>query len=296
MKVLFLLPHPDDDAILCPVTIFRLVQAGHAVTLALATTDEYGTDRNAFKGERIRRIRMAEMYADANVYGVDAAGHLKVKIVWLGFIDGHLPLAPEALDRVLTLIRAERPTHVVSTDPYFPMDFHNDHLRIGQLTLLAYRRLAPDQRPPLYLTQSYRPTHYQPFPWRAAKVAWQAFGKHRSQITPLRFKLLNAARVLYFLLLRRRKAGRAAEGFRKVTSLTGPENYPRSLVEKMVYAFFAGGKFAEPGGDLFSPSPAELGLPAAHPVIVVDPAAPHVPERPSARGGTNDEGTNPARH
>ncbi|MHA1730456.1 MAG: PIG-L deacetylase family protein [Promethearchaeota archaeon] len=270
MKVVFFLPHPDDESVLCPVTLYKLVQRGHDVTLVLSTSDEYGTSRVEFKGERIRRIRRTEMYSAARVYGVDARGRFKIRVVWLGYIDGHLPVSVEARDRVERVLRDEAPDYVVTTDRWYPLDCHNDHLNTGALVLLAMRRLPPGDRPPLFVVQSLAPDHYQPFSGAEAKVAWRGFGKHRSQVSPLGGKLLNFARKFYFLFLRRAKAGRPAEAFRRVDpgSLREERSSP-GLLLRMKLAFFR--RTGVAGAGLYLPPPVDLGLEPL-PVEVVDPS------------------------
>ncbi|GAB4312550.1 MAG: hypothetical protein Kow0069_13280 [Promethearchaeota archaeon] len=262
MRVLFLLPHPDDESALCPVTLLKLVRAGHDVTVCLATSDEYGVEprggveADRFKGHRMRRIRVAEMYAAARAYGVDERGKFGFTVAWLGFVDGHLLVNREARDRVVELLRRKRPDAFVSTDPFFPLDFHPDHVNVGLLALLAVRKLPVAERPRLFFVQSFRPDHFQPFRREEARVAWQAFGEHRSQVSPLTLKLFNAARWFYFFVVGRGRAGRPAEGFRlaRLEAERGPERF------RDVVVWHAMRRNGVSNPRLYRPTPEELGL------------------------------------
>jgi len=93
MKVLFFSPHPDDIEFACASTEIELVKNGHEVIQALFTADEYGTDQNDFKGERISRIRRWEMREAAKAVGVH-------KIYWIGYIDGYSRFDKESVERL----------------------------------------------------------------------------------------------------------------------------------------------------------------------------------------------------
>ena len=82
MKLLFVNAHPDDVEFTCASTCQQAVNLGWQVIQLLMTSDEYGTNRNDFKGKRIRRIRIHEMEEAAKVYGTNQDGSPKIKLIY----------------------------------------------------------------------------------------------------------------------------------------------------------------------------------------------------------------------
>jgi len=259
LRVLFVLPHPDDGEELAPCTVYQLVQAGHDVTMALATCDQYGTDRNDFKGRRIERIRRAEMRRAARVYGLRPDGTPLLRVAWLGFIDGHVPLNQIGLRRVQQLLADVRPHLVVTTDPAFPIDEHPDHLNTGWLALWAVQRLPEKQRPQLWLCQTHHHNLRVPFSRAVAAVAWQGFSAHVSQLSPLGNKLNNAGRALLYYVIRRRQSPWIAEYFR-VVHWTEGEHRVASFWNAVRRAFYHLVKFGMFKPGIFDITPEKLGV------------------------------------
>jgi LmbE family N-acetylglucosaminyl deacetylase len=270
LRVLLILPHPDDGEELCPCTIYQLVQAGHDVTMALATCDQYGTDRNDFKGRRIEWIRRAEMRRAARIYGLRPDGTSLLRLAWLGFIDGHVPLSRFGLQRVHKLLADVRPQLVISTDPAFPIDEHPDHLNIGRLALWAVRRLPPDERPRLWLCQSYNHNLEVPFSRAVARVAWQGFHAHVSQLSPLLHKLNNQGRAILYYGFRRLQSPWPAEYFREVLWQEG-EHRLKSFGNFVLNTFYHKVKFGMYKEGIFAVTPEELGLVTAPQIVYERP-------------------------
>ncbi len=265
MRVLVILPHPDDGEAMLPCTILRLVQAGHDVTMALATSDHYGTKDPAFKGRRMERIRKAEMRQAARVYGIRPDGTSKIRLAWVGFVDGHTPKTRPALERVQQLITEVRPHLIFGADPINTIDEHNDHVNIGWLTLWAVHALPPAQRPRLWLYQSYKWNKHVRIRWRDTKIAWDGFGMHKTQLHLASTKLMNIGRVLLYFGIQRLFTTWPTENFREVKWVPG-EHRLTSFMNRVGRIFFKAAKYGQPERGRYLPSPHKLGL-ATAPVI-----------------------------
>ncbi len=262
MRVLVILPHPDDGEALLPCTIYQLVQAGHDVTMALATSDHYGTKDPAFKGVRMEHIRKAEMRQAARVYGLRPDGTPKIRLAWIGFIDGHTPKTRPALDRIQQLIADIRPHLIFGGDPVHTIDEHTDHVNIGWLTLWAVQRLPAAQRPRLWLYQSYKWNLHVRMHWRDAKVAWQGFGVHKTQSHLASIKLMNVGRALLYFAIQRVFTTWPTENFREVKWVKG-EHRLSSFANRIARIFFKAAKYGQPERGRYVPTPPELGLQTA---------------------------------
>ncbi len=268
MRVLVILPHPDDCEALLPCTIYQLVQAGHDVTMALATSDHYGTKDPAFKGRRMERIRKVEMRQAARVYGLRPDGTLKLRLAWIGFVDGHTPKTRPALERVQQLIAEIRPHLIFGADPINTIDEHHDHVMIGWLTLWAVKRLPAAQRPRLWLYQSYKWNLHSRIRWREARVAWQGFGVHKTQSHLATIKLMYLGRALLYFGVQRLLTTWPTENFREVKWVPG-EHRLTSFAYRFARVFFKAARYGQPEHGRYLPSPQALGLQTA-PAIQYD--------------------------
>ncbi len=259
MRILIILPHPDDGEALLPCTVHQLVQDGHNVTMALATSDHYGTKDPAFKGRRMERIRKEEMRQAARVYGLRPDESPKIRLAWIGFVDGHTPKTPSALERVQRLIADIRPHLIFGADPINTIDEHHDHVTIGWLTLWAVQRLPATQRPRLWLYQSYKWDTHVRIRWRDAKLAWQGFGFHKTQLHLASAKLMNLGRTLLYFGVQRLFTIWPTENFRQVKWVKG-EHRLTSFANQIARVFFKASKYGQPEKGRYNPSPQQLGL------------------------------------
>jgi LmbE family N-acetylglucosaminyl deacetylase len=143
-RVLALGAHPDDLELACAGTLARFVEAGSTVRLAVACQGDRGGDGPP---ESLAATRREECLRSAAILGVS--------IDFLGFGDSDVPDTFEARDAVVRLIRETRPDLILT---HAPDDYHEDHVRVGQLTARAtwsaassgHRDgLAPLDRPPV---------------------------------------------------------------------------------------------------------------------------------------------------
>ncbi|MHA1274417.1 MAG: PIG-L deacetylase family protein [Promethearchaeota archaeon] len=256
MKLLFINAHPDDTEFTCASTCYQAVQAGWNVYEILMTSDEYGTKRNDFKGERIRRIRKYEMHEAAKVYGTNPDGSPKIKLIWFGEIDGHLPFNREVFLKLKKIVLNINPNIIIAPDSFFLMDLHLDHKHTGWLVYFLVKSIEKEKRPMLLLYHSFNTNFY--IRVKNMKIQIEAWSKHRSQTSPLGNKILWQLRKLFYTIRRIKTGSAIAEGFRKPEFKEG-ENEIKKIRHRMFYYIFYK-LFNDLNKKRWKPSPEELGL------------------------------------
>ena len=256
MKLLFINPHPDDTEFTSASTCKQAVDLGWDVFQLLMTTDEYGTSRNDFKGHRIKKIRKHEMEEAAKIYGLNLDGSSKVKLIWFGEIDGHLPFNRDVYSRLKKIILDINPNIVIGPDSFFSLDLHPDHKHTGWLIYIIIKSIEPKKRPVLLLYHSSNVNFYIPI--KDSSIHGKTLEKHKSQFSPFSNEVLTPMRKIFYNIRRRKTGNIIAEGFRRVYFKQG-ENQIKKLKHKIVYYFVYNllGGFGE---KRYIPTPKELGL------------------------------------
>ena len=255
MKVIFINAHPDDAEFTCASTKKQAVDLGWDVYEILMTSDEYGTKRFEFKGERIRRIRMHEMNNAAKIYGKNPDGSPKIKLFWFGEIDGYLPFNRAIFIKLKKQILEIKPDVIIGPDSFFSMDLHPDHKHTGWLTYLAVKSISPPQRPTLLLYHSFNTNFYVKI--KNMRIQVKAWAQHKSQTTPLGNKILWKLRKIFYTYRMRKTGPARAEGFRRV-KFDEKENILIKTKHRMIYHCVHNvfGSMDE----VWLPPPEELGL------------------------------------
>jgi LmbE family N-acetylglucosaminyl deacetylase len=193
----------------------------------LMTNGEYGTTNNEFKGKRLSRIRMKEIDNANSVF--ERGNNIKVRVVKMGYIDGYLPVNRESLERVIELLRKEKPDIIFTCDPWFAQDYHEDHLNTGRLVYFALKRLKKSELPKrVYYYLSNKTRFYIKCRWKDFKIVEEALLKHQTQVTPFyaKFMLLFYNKLSIFRHLLERRS--FSESFREQEFKDGvPVSPPR---------------------------------------------------------------------
>jgi LmbE family N-acetylglucosaminyl deacetylase len=189
IKVMFFTPHPDDIELGCPFIYLEALRLGNEVIEVLMTNGEYGTTNNDFKGKRLSRIRMVEL--DKANKAFEKGTNNKVRVVKMGYIDGHLPLNKESVQRVLDLLKNKKPDIVITCDPWYAQDFHEDHLNTGRTVYFALKRLKSAELPKKILYYlSTKTDFYMKCRWKDFEIVKKALAEHKTQYTPLANKFI----------------------------------------------------------------------------------------------------------
>ncbi|MHA1786128.1 MAG: PIG-L deacetylase family protein [Candidatus Helarchaeota archaeon] len=251
LKVLFFSPHPDDIEFACASTEVELVKNGHRVIEACFTADEYGTDRDDFKGERISKIRRREMREAARVVGIH-------ELYWLGYIDGYSRFDRESIDRLKKFLLKINPDLIFAPDPFFTIDNHVDHVNLGKTVFYIWQRLK--KKPPLLLYYTYKPNYYINAQYK--EKAREAFKKHVSQgfSKPL---FLHFSWILKFIFGFFTPHSFFPETYRIVGVKKNYDNPIKTpiVLKKILKQLLRAGNFAfMPGDELYKPTPKELNI------------------------------------
>ncbi|CAN5901226.1 PIG-L family deacetylase [soil metagenome] len=113
--------HPDDLELLCAGTLARFLEAGSVVHLAVACRGDRGGSQGPDPVLADRRKEESRQAAEC----------LGVPITFLDFGDAEVYDSPEARARFIHLLRSVRPELVIT---HGPDDYHDDHVRVGELT------------------------------------------------------------------------------------------------------------------------------------------------------------------
>ncbi len=246
MRVLFLCAHADDAEFCCGNTEVILAKKGHELVIACMTGDEYGTDRDDFKGKRIRLIREKEME--------HAAKNLGAKLYWLGFIDGYLPFNKISYQSLKNFVEKIKPNIIFAPEPLFTLDFHTDHVTTGKLIYLILKQM--ENPPPLLFFHTLKPNYSVPCTER--KTSLKNLSSHVSQNMAKKTTHLGQ-RFYQFLYAFRTRGNFFGEGYRVVRFKPGESSL--SPFRKILYYLSkAFNNLTLPGRDFYRPTPKELGL------------------------------------
>lgn len=187
MKLLLIVPHPDDEVYGAAGTIMAFVEAGHTVGLVTLTRGEKGRSLGlADSPAALAELRAAELRACLDVLGVQEHLHLTYPDGGLRDVDlGELTrVAADA-------IGAYRP-EIVLTFPPNGANGHPDHVRTHLAVKGAWDALPEAERPELWyyagippedpkLLEAYLPPNLErdASPYLARKL--RAIACHRSQ-------------------------------------------------------------------------------------------------------------------
>jgi hypothetical protein len=258
-KVVFFTPHADDIEFGCPFMCLKSLKLGYDVTEVLMTNCQYGTERKEFRGERLEKIRKREMENVVKIYNKYTKNQLK--IIYAGFIDGHLPLNQKALNYVINLIKEIKPDIVFAPDPVYAIDYHFDHLNTGRLVYFSLKRLKSDVIPKrVFFYYSFKSNISLRCRFKDLKIVIEALSQHKSQVSPLRSKFLLFSRKI-FQIYKCFKYRGFSERFRELKMVDGKPKTDQkinTIKDNMLYSLYY--KLINYPYDWYFPTPEELGL------------------------------------
>ena len=141
-SLMFVLAHPDDETFGPGGTIAKYARQGARVTVITATSGQSGRSAGlASTPAELGRIREQEARDAAATLGI-------AQIHFFGYMDGALEQADEQVveERVVRLIRQERPEVVVTFGPEGAGNEHPDHRRISRIATAAIASSADPDR------------------------------------------------------------------------------------------------------------------------------------------------------
>jgi len=240
---MFFTPHADDIELGCPFVYLETLRLGYNVIEVVMTDNQYGTIEDDFKGTRLKKLREKEL-DNANAVFAKVTGN-QVKVIRMGYIDGHLPLNKDSLNRTLDLIKKESPDLIFTCDPWYAQDFHADHLNTGRLIYYALFRLTKKELPTnVFYYYSYKSGFYIKCRWKDFAAIKEALFQHKSQYSPLAVQMIitlyNKLSLIRHLLERRE----ISESFREQKIEHGkpvkpPKFKEMSFRKRLIYYLFS---------------------------------------------------------
>ncbi|XLE19250.1 PIG-L deacetylase family protein [Deinococcus radiomollis] len=145
MKLLLIVPHPDDEVYGAAGTLMEYVEAGHTVGLVTLTKGEAGRTLGlADSPEALGKLREAELKACLEEIGVQVHEHL-------GFPDKYLQGQPfEPLVEVARSAMLRHRPETVLTFPPNGSNGHPDHVTTHRAVKAAWDSLPEAERPVLW--------------------------------------------------------------------------------------------------------------------------------------------------
>ncbi|HZP56719.1 MAG TPA: PIG-L deacetylase family protein [Dehalococcoidia bacterium] len=132
--------HGDDMEFMAAGTIAKFTDAGHEVTLVVATDNDKGSFE--LSADELRAARDREIHGAAHVLGI-------TNVIALGYSDGDLAAqaSPQTLrGQFMRVIRETRADIVFTWDPFAPYEGHPDHRAVA----IAAHEAASFAHFPLY--------------------------------------------------------------------------------------------------------------------------------------------------
>jgi mycothiol S-conjugate amidase len=184
LRLLTVHAHPDDESSKGAGTVAKYHDDGVRCVLVCCTGGEAGSILNPAMDrpevlENIAEVRRAELDAAPAIIGYD-------EVIWLGYRDSGMPdseenadprsfaQAPldEAVGRLVEIIRRERPQVVVTYPDEQSRYPHPDHLRVHEISDIAFDAAAdPDRYPELGE------------PWQVLKLYYTTWSRARVEAT-----------------------------------------------------------------------------------------------------------------
>jgi len=263
ITVIFFTPHADDIEIGVPFMYLEALRLGNRVIEVLMTNNEFGTRRDDFKGHRLRKIRAKELDNANRVFEKYAKN--RVHVIKMGYIDGHLPLDNDVLQKMIKLIRNEKPTIIFAPDFWYAQDFHPDHINTGRLVYFTLKKLLKSEQPRrTFYYYSTKTRNYIKCKWKDFKIVKEVLSQHKSQYSPLENKLFTTFYKKLSILRHFFETKKFSESFREQEFNNGfpvaPEEFEKMRMRARII-YFAFSKVTIWGyKKLHNLTPQELGL------------------------------------
>jgi LmbE family N-acetylglucosaminyl deacetylase len=133
--VLLFSAHPDDH-VCCSGTLMLLKEKGYELVEIVSTQGEMGTwwekkkKKSNFDRRELVQVRQKELSKASRLIGID-------KTINLGLPDSRVQKTPEIVEKVLSIIRAEKPRIIITHNPN---DYHSDHIETSRFVLEGAQR------------------------------------------------------------------------------------------------------------------------------------------------------------
>lgn len=128
-KLLIFSAHPDDN-LSCAGTALFLKDKGFEISEVVFTGGEKSINLSENKKTPLTDVRRKELNKASKILGTK-------NLYMLGQPDSNVTRTPALLDKLIELIRKEKPTIVICENP---KDYHKDHQEVGKIVSEAVER------------------------------------------------------------------------------------------------------------------------------------------------------------
>ena len=135
--VMVITAHPDDAEFGAAGTVALWTREGKSVVYVVCTDGDKGTSDRSLTPDALVAIRKEEQRKACQKLGVH-------EVVFLGYGDQTLEDTAEFRKHLVEMIRAYRPTTLITLDPYRRYLWHRDHRIVGQVVMDAVFPFARD--------------------------------------------------------------------------------------------------------------------------------------------------------
>jgi len=230
LKILFFTPHADDIELGVPFIYLKSLRLANEVVEVIMTNNEYGTTDDEFKGERLTKIRELEVKKANSLF--ENATKNEIRVIRMGYIDGHLPLNKSSVHNVANLLLREKPNIIFTPDPWYAQDFHADHLNTGLLIYFSLKKIGKSFKPQrLFYYYSTKNNYYLTSNWKDFNIVEKAIASHKSQYSPLESKLIVWFYNKFNIFRHYLKRGKFSESFREQKFENNIPEYPPKFTE-----------------------------------------------------------------
>jgi len=157
---------------------------GKEIVYLTLTDGAMGTRDLSSSPRELAKTRKREQEKAAKVIGVK-------KLIWFDYRDTELPYSPEVRNRIIGIIRDEKPDIVLAPDPWLLYEAHPDHRNAGLLALEAVffapfphinpeKGLTPHEVPLVGLYYTAKPNYIEDVT-DVFDIKLKALKEHRSQ-------------------------------------------------------------------------------------------------------------------
>jgi LmbE family N-acetylglucosaminyl deacetylase len=181
-KIIFFQAHPDDLEAYCSQLLHHLSVENkdkHQIRIASMTRGEFGLFRykaEAFKGERLGRVRTYELYRAQEYYGIQ-----RNQIDFFDIWDGSVKFSRKIISRVVEYLNKHKPDILFAPEAIWTFYTHHDHINTGRILYYIIDKNLIEKTPKLFYYSPIHPNFKFPFNEPGYKFKEKVTSCHMSQ-------------------------------------------------------------------------------------------------------------------
>jgi len=182
VKIIFFQAHPDDLEAYCSQLLHHLSienKDKHIIRIASMTRGEFGLFRykaEAFKGERLGRIRTHELFRAQKHYGIQ-----RNQIDFFNIWDGSVKFSRSIITRVIDYLNKHKPDVIFAPEAIWTFYTHQDHVNTGRILYYIIDKNLIEKIPKLFYYTAILPNFKFPFNEQGIKFKEKVIACHVSQ-------------------------------------------------------------------------------------------------------------------